>query len=278
MKIRLHGTEDECLELAGRLPAITDVLSVSEPYPDRGASRLVRVYVNAGLGGVPSTTLAKPEKRCTQCGVMKALADFNKDSRRADGLRSNCRGCQAAIRREHYATNRDSERESSSAYYDANRDAVAAFHRTWYEGNQEGQRVYSREFREAAKAAVLAHYGTECACCGSTERLSIDHVNGDGGAHRAEIGTSSASLYQWLIANGFPSGFQTLCLPCNQSKAGGERCRLDHVETRPYPANGPHVTVTTKPGPQRPDERASALAQKMTGGRRRRALPPGGDL
>lgn len=47
MKIRLHGTEDECRELAGRLPAITDVLSVSEPYPDRGTSRLVRVYVEA---------------------------------------------------------------------------------------------------------------------------------------------------------------------------------------------------------------------------------------
>ncbi len=47
MKIRLHGTGDECRELAGRLPAIADVLSVSEPYPDRGASRLVRVYIEA---------------------------------------------------------------------------------------------------------------------------------------------------------------------------------------------------------------------------------------
>ncbi len=47
MKIRLHGTEDEFRELAGRLPAITDVPSVSEPYPDRGTSRLVRVYTEA---------------------------------------------------------------------------------------------------------------------------------------------------------------------------------------------------------------------------------------
>ena len=39
MKIRLWGTEDECRELAGRLRAITDVLSVSEPRADRGASR-----------------------------------------------------------------------------------------------------------------------------------------------------------------------------------------------------------------------------------------------
>ncbi len=45
MKIRLWGTEGECRELAGRLPAITNVLSVSEPRADRGASRLVRVYV-----------------------------------------------------------------------------------------------------------------------------------------------------------------------------------------------------------------------------------------
>jgi len=45
VKIRLWGTEDECRDLAGRLPAITDVLSVSEPRADRGASRLVRVYV-----------------------------------------------------------------------------------------------------------------------------------------------------------------------------------------------------------------------------------------
>ncbi len=45
MKIRLHGSEDECRDLAGRLPAICEVLAVSEPYPDRGASRMVRVYV-----------------------------------------------------------------------------------------------------------------------------------------------------------------------------------------------------------------------------------------
>ena len=46
MKIRLHGSEDECRDLAGRLPAICEVLAVSEPYPDRGASRMVRVYVD----------------------------------------------------------------------------------------------------------------------------------------------------------------------------------------------------------------------------------------
>jgi hypothetical protein len=45
MKIRLMGTEDECRELAGRLPAIVDVLEVSEPRANRGDSCLVRVYI-----------------------------------------------------------------------------------------------------------------------------------------------------------------------------------------------------------------------------------------
>ena len=60
MKIRLHGTEDECREVAGRLAAIVDVLAVSQPYPDRGASRLVRVYVEARPVPVPVTSTAEP--------------------------------------------------------------------------------------------------------------------------------------------------------------------------------------------------------------------------
>jgi hypothetical protein len=50
-----------------------------------------------------------------------------------------------------------------------------------------------------------------------------------------------------------------------------------YLEVRLDPAPGvQHVTATAETRPQRPDERASALAQRMTGGRRRRALPPGG--
>ena len=59
MKIRLHGTEHECVEAAGRLGQVLGVLSVSEPYPDRGVSRLVRVYVEARLDRLPD-----PPKAC----------------------------------------------------------------------------------------------------------------------------------------------------------------------------------------------------------------------
>ena len=47
MKISLHGTEDECRETAGLLESVLVIQSVSEPYPDRGRSVLVRVYIEA---------------------------------------------------------------------------------------------------------------------------------------------------------------------------------------------------------------------------------------
>ena len=47
MKIRLHGTEDECRETVELLESVLLIHSVSEPYPDRGRSVLVRVYFEA---------------------------------------------------------------------------------------------------------------------------------------------------------------------------------------------------------------------------------------
>jgi hypothetical protein len=55
VKIRLWATEAECRAAAERLmrtPGLI-VVSVSEPYPDRGASVLVRVFVEARLDPPP---------------------------------------------------------------------------------------------------------------------------------------------------------------------------------------------------------------------------------
>ena len=85
-----------------------------------------------------------------------------------------------------------------------------------------------------AKAIVFGHYGQVCACCGTTKRLTIDHVNGDGDAHRTALFGSATGggmkFYRWLIEHGFPNDppLQTLCGGCNSSKRDGPRCRLNH--------------------------------------------------
>jgi hypothetical protein len=50
VKIRLEGTPTECEQAASRLAEVFDVVSISDPYPNRGRSLLVRVYVEVRLG------------------------------------------------------------------------------------------------------------------------------------------------------------------------------------------------------------------------------------
>lgn len=89
-----------------------------------------------------------------------------------------------------------------------------------------------RQYRAEVRAKVFAHYGEICACCDSTENLSIDHVGGGGGGHRrTEFGPHNVGSYRfdlWLIREGFPEDYQVLCVPCNQSKGEGAQCRLWH--------------------------------------------------
>jgi hypothetical protein len=91
------------------------------------------------------------------------------------------------------------------------------------------ERKRGREWWQKLRHEVIMAYGGyNCACCGETEPLflSIDHVFNDGAKHRREIavtskgngkGASSRTL-QWLKQNGFPAGFQVLCMNCNMGK------------------------------------------------------------
>jgi len=46
VKGRLHGTPAEVTAAAARIGTVLAVVAVSAPYPDRGESRLVRVYLD----------------------------------------------------------------------------------------------------------------------------------------------------------------------------------------------------------------------------------------
>lgn len=84
-----------------------------------------------------------------------------------------------------------------------------------------------------------AYGGYRCNCCGVDERafLSIDHVNNDGAHHRRLHGhVTGEQMHRWLLRNGFPPGFQVLCMNCQWGKRNNngvcphqERCR-DHPE------------------------------------------------
>jgi hypothetical protein len=83
------------------------------------------------------------------------------------------------------------------------------------------EKHYARARKGYAKfrnEVFLAYGGYRCACCGEEEKafLTIDHINGGGSKHRKEIGQSN--FYRWLRDNGYPPGFQVLCMNCQWGK------------------------------------------------------------
>lgn len=72
--------------------------------------------------------------------------------------------------------------------------------------------------RELEKDTVFQHYGKQCVVCGFDDEraLTIDHKNQRGTDHRMPNGKRYTGpwLYRWLIKNGLPEGFRTLCANC----------------------------------------------------------------
>ncbi len=91
---------------------------------------------------------------------------------------------------------------------------------------RESHRVAWRSLQQRTKDAAFGAYGGyECVCCGETHPyfLTIDHVNGDGSAHRKAIKTGAGKMtghnfYTWLRNNAYPDGFQVLCMNCNYGR------------------------------------------------------------
>ena len=105
-----------------------------------------------------------------------------------------------------------------------------------YENNRARRPEAGKRQRAARRARVLQHYGGQCACCGETWSafLQLDHIDGDGAAHRAEIRSGKQrngagdTTYRWIEANGYPAGFQVLCANCNSAKERPEGCPPGH--------------------------------------------------
>ncbi len=88
----------------------------------------------------------------------------------------------------------------------------------------EKEKQYARKAHAERKLRVLTHYGwgkSRCIECGENRLacLSVDHIGGGGLKHRKELGINSGSaFYSWLEKNGYPRGYQTLCMNCQYIK------------------------------------------------------------
>lgn len=108
-------------------------------------------------------------------------------------------------------------KEYDRAYYAANSDKIRARALRRHAANREAHNASMRDAAQRLKVEVFEAYGgCRCVLCPEARigALTIDHLNGGGKKHRAELGGGSV-LYRTLKRGGFPAGYRVLCSNCN---------------------------------------------------------------
>jgi hypothetical protein len=113
-------------------------------------------------------------------------------------------------------------------YYQSHRDAILEKHRLWRRANALEILSKLHIVRDEIKLRVFSHYRNgdlKCAICREDRIavLSVDHIDGGGSAHRKSLGNQS--FYRWLEKQGYPSGYQVLCMNCRFIKKAEESRR-----------------------------------------------------
>lgn len=165
------------------------------------------------------------EKTCTKCGSGFETA----------GRVPWCKACKSASDRLYYQANREHIIERVRDYTLAHLEDYKLRQKEYRERTNAERGEYNRaraqsrrekglgradgrRYRQALKLEVLNAYGgVHCSCCNETQvlMLALDHLNGDGGAHRRSLGGKGNKMYEWAKKNNFPTIFRVLCHNCN---------------------------------------------------------------
>ena len=126
----------------------------------------------------------------------------------------------ARVYREKYP---EKVKETSKKYYENNKLEIrrkSSLYSSLNPMDRNKRYSYYKQYTKNLKEIVFNAYGgCKCACCGESgfEFLSLDHINGGGNIHKKAVG-NNLSIYRQLIKEGFPDGFQVLCMNCNWAK------------------------------------------------------------
>lgn len=88
---------------------------------------------------------------------------------------------------------------------------------SYYQNNKEHILKFNKIYRNNIKIAVFSYYDNKCQLCqeSNIDKLSLDHIDGNGRQHRKELGTkSSTDFYKWVLKNK-PNNIRLLCFNCN---------------------------------------------------------------
>lgn len=124
-------------------------------------------------------------KRCSKCGIEKALSEFYKDSRTPSGLHYWCKECMRLYRRAWHRKHPDAINARVRARREANPEKRREQARRSYRRNLDVARVSQRGYRKRHKERGLAHAAVQsskllrqaCEICGATEGVHAHHAD-----------------------------------------------------------------------------------------------------
>lgn len=138
-------------------------------------------------------------KYCSRCNMTKPFTDFNKNKNRYDGHQGYCRPCQnsrnaewitdnrtryLAQKKARYENNKEKHTEGVYRWRKNNPDKVAKIDRRYLESHRE--KIYLKNNKRRVKIKESAFlvldkeirrlYSGNCIHCGSSERITMDHL------------------------------------------------------------------------------------------------------
>ncbi len=127
-----------------------------------------------------------------------------------------------------------------TAYYEAHKSDILERRRRYHARPEVKVRRKKRDsspekiaknkiLREKLKLEVFAIYSKRhsnsdipcCRCCGESSDvkfLAVDHMDGRKHLPEKEQKLGGMKIYEWLMKNSYPNGFQILCHNCNCTK------------------------------------------------------------
>ena len=86
-------------------------------------------------------------KRCSKCGQVKPIGDFNKCKMASDGLQRYCKQCQKAVRKEYYQNHRENELKKIAEWRSNNKEKWKAYQSEWNSKNPN----YYEDYKDPQK-------------------------------------------------------------------------------------------------------------------------------
>lgn len=97
-------------------------------------------------------------KKCSKCGVRKALGEFHRDKRAKDGLYSSCKNCHRAKTKRYYEENREEVRKKQREYQREHPERRRAAVKRWEEKNPDSLPKRKKRYRKRHATKIGEYY------------------------------------------------------------------------------------------------------------------------